>query len=301
MSKILNVGDAIIAPLALPQGGLINGKITASISSNNLIVAIKGLDGNDPSATNPVYVRINGAMQSIAAALSVTVNAGASTFNLGSAELKALKQQLFVYLGFRAASSTVFILLSRIPYAKTYADFSSTATNEKYGAYSGSAPASTDEVVNIGRVDVQNSGTASYNWSLPTGAYVVNHPIYETDWLVYVPQFSAGGSMTFTSVSVEIAEYQLSYNKMFFRVRGTGTTGGSAHTDLQATLPMTPVLPTTAAGICVANTRDATSGTIGLGAGLFNVSNLITRKSDASNYGLSTGRVFWTEGFAPIA
>jgi hypothetical protein len=39
-----------------PEGFLINGKIAVSVAANDLTVAIKGLDGNDPSASNPVYI-----------------------------------------------------------------------------------------------------------------------------------------------------------------------------------------------------------------------------------------------------
>ena len=59
-----------------PEGFLLNGKIVPSVASNNLTVAIKGLDGNNPSSTNPIYVRIGDTIRSITSALSVTKNAG---------------------------------------------------------------------------------------------------------------------------------------------------------------------------------------------------------------------------------
>lgn len=188
------------------------GFISRTVSSNNLTVAIKDRAGSDFSAGNPMVHKIGSAPRSLAGALSVTVNAGTNTFAAGSVFLSGNPIDLFVYLGWRAASSTVFIVISRVPYAKTYADFSATATHEKYGAYSGSAPASTDEVENIGRVNAQNSGTASYNWSIPATSIVVNRPIYETEWLsrnTAALVAGAGGSAGTYAQTSDFAMYKI--------------------------------------------------------------------------------------------
>jgi hypothetical protein len=65
---------------------LINGKLALSVSASILTVAIKGLDGNDPSPSNPVFVRIaqgnpfdgTYAVRKITAALSTTVSSGST-------------------------------------------------------------------------------------------------------------------------------------------------------------------------------------------------------------------------------
>jgi hypothetical protein len=240
--QVSGLGWFKIAPVLAsgPQGFADNYVITPSISSNNLVVALKTINGADPSAADPIPFRINNAKDTLTAALSLTVNAGTSVFNLGAAEFLALKQQLFVYIGWRAASSTIFLALSRIPFGKTYADFSATSTNEKYLAYTGSAPASTDNVEVIGRIDVQNSGTASFNWSLPAGAAVVNRPIFETDELTWTPTWSANGSLTFGSVSNNINSYKIVKNEIRWHLRGVGTLGGTANTTVYYTFPFTP-------------------------------------------------------------
>jgi hypothetical protein len=174
--------------------------ISPSIASNNLTVAIKDYDGTNFSSSKPLVHKIGSTPRTLTGALSVTVNAGTNTFAAGATKMEDLPHDYFVYLGWRAASSTVFILISRIPYARTYADFSATATNELYGAYSGSAPASTDAVENVGRFRAQNSGSASFNWSIPT-AVTVHRPIYETDELSWTPIFTglSVGNGTLTS------------------------------------------------------------------------------------------------------
>lgn len=235
--------DLVAAFLAEIGGGVVSGAqgfgdnyvITPSIASNNLTVALKTIAGADPSLSGKISFRIGNTKRELTAALSVTVNAGASsgagTFNAGSAELNTKDIQLFVYVGWRASDSSLFILLSRIPFARTMADFSGTAANEKYGAYSGAAPLSTDNVENIGRINVQNSGSASYNWSIPTSV-VVNRPIYETDWLTWQPVFGAN----YTSVTTTRARYQLGNRKLSYSCRFVGTSGGGA-TSHTATLP----------------------------------------------------------------
>lgn len=207
------------------------GFISRTVASNNLTVAIKDLAGANFSASNPMVHKIGAAPRSLAGALSVTVNAGTNTFNAGGAELATKEIDYFVYLGWRAASSTVFILISRIPYARVYGDFSSTATNELYGAYSGSAPASTDEVVNIGRVNATLSAGAGYTWSVPATSIIINHPIYETRWLTYTPTITySGGTTNPTSNVIAHALYQVSGRNIHTHIESTLTIGGGNRT-----------------------------------------------------------------------
>jgi hypothetical protein len=130
---------------------MLNGKIVPSVASNNLTVALKGLDGNDPSATNPIYVRIGDTVHSITSALSVTKNAGTNWFNAGSAELATKEIDYFVYLGYNATDGVV-IGFSRIPYVTDYSQFSATSNNEKYCAISTiTNAASGDDYTVVGR------------------------------------------------------------------------------------------------------------------------------------------------------
>lgn len=190
----------------------INGKITRTVVSNNLTVAVKNYDGNDFSAGGPLVHKIGDTPRSLSGALSVTVNAGTNTFNAGSTALAAKEVDFFTYLGWRASNTSMFILISRIPYATTYADFSTTATNEKYGAYSGGAPASTDPVINIGRFNATNSGTASYNWSVPATSVIVHHPIFETR-LLSANAIATGftGALSQNTLSYSLQDRDLHY------------------------------------------------------------------------------------------
>lgn len=192
-----------------PEGFLINGKIVPSVASNNLTVALKGLDGNDPSATNPVYIKSGDTIRTITEALAMTRNAGTNWMNAGSAELATKEIDYFVYYFFRASTQTHGLAISRIPYATLPTDFSDTSTNEKYFS---TTPADTDPVTNIGRFAATLSAGAGYTWSVPTftSANLIQRPIYETRWLDYTATPSYfGGSIDPTSNTLSFSRYKL--------------------------------------------------------------------------------------------
>lgn len=228
----------------------VSAKITRTVSSNNLIVSVKNFDDTNFSAGSPLIHKINNYPRALTGALSVTVNAGASTFDLGAAEHKTLRRDLFVYLGWRVSTASVFILLARIPYARTYNDFSLVATEAKYGAYSGAAPASTDPVEVIGRVSVQNSGSASYNWSVPTEDIIISHPIYETDWTAWTP--TPGG---FSVNPTIVANYKIVMDKLHWILHSSGA-GTSNATTTTITLPLATANVTNLNTFCVGRGQD---------------------------------------------
>jgi hypothetical protein len=220
--------------------GLINGKIVVSVAANNLTVAIQTLAGANPSATDPVYIQIGSVMYSITAALSVTKNAATNWCNSGGAELATKEIDYFIYLGYNATDGVV-VGFSRIPYAALYSDFSATTTNKNYCAISTITHAAAgDNYVNIGRFSATLSAGGGYTWSVPTftSANLVQRPIYQTRWLTWQPVYSAGGSMTYTSVTTTLASYMISYQTLFYTISAIGTTGGTAHTDLYFTVAM---------------------------------------------------------------
>jgi len=172
-----------------PQGFMYNGKISVTVASNNLTVALKGKDGNDPSATNPVYVEIGDTRRSITSALSVTKNAGTNWCNAGSAELATKEIDYFAYLGYNATDGVV-IGFSRIAYATRYDSFSATSTAETYCAISTITNAAAGDYYEVvGRFAATLSAGAGYTWSVPTftAANLIQRPIYETRYLSYVP------------------------------------------------------------------------------------------------------------------
>lgn len=83
-----SAGNAVAVSSPLGGAQIINGKISLSVGSSALTVAIKGLDGNDPSVTNPVFVKVpqntagvfNGtySIRKITGALSTVVSSGST-------------------------------------------------------------------------------------------------------------------------------------------------------------------------------------------------------------------------------
>ena len=285
LAALPTIPPAVTGPEAFGD----NYVITPSISSNNLVLALKTIAGTDASSTNKIPFRIANTKRELTAALSVTLAAGTSIFNAGATEIATKDIDFFVYIGWRNADSTVFVLISRIPYANTYADFSATSTNEKYGAYSGSAPASTDSVECIGRFRAQNSGTASYNWSIPT-ALVINRPIFETDILTWVPTYTASGSMTYTSVTTDLAEYKIVGRILYFEHQAHGTTGGTASTTVYATVPFAARNFAIQIPMGSAYVTD-TGASITSFAFIENTGSKIGyRRTDSTNWGLGSGR-----------
>lgn len=222
--------------LNAPQGFLINGKLSVTVSSNNITVAIKTLAGNNPSDSDPVYCRIGDTVRSITAALSVTKNAGTNWFNSGSAELATNEIDYFAYLGYNSTDGVV-IGFARIPFAQRYGDFSATTTNEKYCAISTITNASSnDNYENIGRFAATLSASASYNWSVPTytPANLIQRPMFQTRVLIWTPTIT-GYSANPTSATYF---YRLIGSTVFINMREAAN-GTSNATTTTYTLPFT--------------------------------------------------------------
>ena len=228
------------APLAIqaPQGFLINGKIVPSVASNNLTVSLKTLAGTDPSATDPVYVRIGDTVRTISAALSVAKADGTNWMNAGSAELATKEIDYFVYLGYNATDGVV-LGFSRYPGANQYSDFSATTTNEKYCAISTITNADAADYYSvIGRFAATLSAGAGYTWSVPTytASNLIQRPIYETRKLTYAPTITAGsGSITSYTAT---GTYKVVANSVRLYNTVTMTNAGTAGGECISTLPL---------------------------------------------------------------
>jgi hypothetical protein len=240
-STLVDLVDSVLAAhqndraleITAIEGLLFGGKISVTVASNNLTVALKSYDGGDPSATEPVWVLINGTWRSVTSALSVTVNAGANSFNAGSGELATKEIDYFVYLGWRAASSAVVIGFARVSHARAYDSvFSGTATAENYGAFS-TAPTAGDDVTVIARFAATLSAGAGYTWTVPTFTSVnlIQHPIFTTRKLTYTPVVTGfSGSPTVSG------SYFINLNTMTFSITVSGTSNATGFT---ATVPFT--------------------------------------------------------------
>lgn len=192
-----------------PQGFLYNGKIVPSVSSNNLTVALKGLDGNDPSATNPVYVRIGNVIRTIVVATSTTLSAGTNRFNSGSAELATKEIDYFVYLYWNSSTNEVGIGFSRLPCFELASQSTNGVEPMFIQANSPNAGSTfldsvnnpTFVLVNIGRFAATLSAGAGYTWSVPTftALNLIQRPIYGTTLLNWVPQLTGCTAATYSS------------------------------------------------------------------------------------------------------
>lgn len=249
MAKILTITDSgsnanLVGPFPGPRGHLINGKIVVSVAANNLTVAIKGWDGNDPSATNPVFVSFGNMIKALTAALSVTKAAATNWANLGSASLGGLEHDLFVYLVWNTnlTPDAVDIFWSRIPYGNVYGDFSATTDNPKYAAINATAPAATDECVLIGRFGATLSLGAGYTWTVPTFTSInlIQRPIYETRELTFTTVRTVSGGTAPTYTTLDAGRYKIVYNRLkgrFNLVNAAGGTAGAGANAIVHTLP----------------------------------------------------------------
>jgi len=227
--------------LSLATGQMINGKIVVTVTSNNITLALKGADGNNPSASNPVYCKIGGVIRSVTAALSVTKNAATNWCNAGSSELAAKEIDYFAYLGYNATDG-VTLGFSRIPYACQYSDFSTTTTDEKYCAISTITNAAATDYYNvIGRFAATLSAGAGYTWSVPTftATNLIQRPIWETRWLYWLPTWG-GFSANPTNV---LHKYKINSRTIHLSIReaAPGTSNGTSFTE---SLPFTPITET---------------------------------------------------------
>lgn len=283
------IGTTNLISFNSPEGFLINGKIVPSVANNDLTVALKGLDGNDPSATNPVYCRIGDTVHAITAALSVTKADGTNWFNAGSAELATKEIDYFVYLGYNATDGVV-IGFARIPYATQYDQFSATATEEKYcGISTITNAAAGDDYTVVGRFAATLSAGAGYTWTVPTFTTInlIQRPIYQTRPIEYLPTVTASGSMTISALSITTVSYIITGNMLDLNLVFTCTTGGSASNTISFSRPMNRSFGSRYAPFAVSV---AESITLGTGTGSLEDGGCTVRKYDISNFGLGTNR-----------
>ena len=207
------------------SNGLVNGKLSVTVSSNDLIVAVKTLAGNDPSTSDPVFIKLDTNIRMITSALSVTAVDGTNWAGRGGTMFAALEQDWFVYLGYNATDGVV-IGFSPIPYARKYGDFSTTSTAETYCKISTITNASSnDPYAVVGRFAATLSAGAGYTWTVPTftPSNLIQEPIYETDWRTWTCTPSQGYSSAPTAT---VYQYQVRGKNCMLSMR-EGTNGTS--------------------------------------------------------------------------
>lgn len=129
------------------------------------------------------------------------------------------------------------------------------------------------------------------DYSLASGAitntfysYQQNPQGYPT-WFNYTPTYGGSASMTYTSVTTNEAKCQAEGNAMTVNIYAAGTTGGTASTELLASLPATSVNTNIRTGAYVRDVGDRVGYAAVTGSG-----NLRVFRADAANYGLGTNR-----------
>lgn len=228
-----------------PEGIMLNGKLSVTVASNNLTVALKTLAGNDPSAADPVAVRMGGVVRLITAALSITRNAGTNWAVAGSAEFATKEIDWFVYLHWYPDSSTMYLMFSRIGYIRNFVDFPNfnSTTDGKTALHSGAVANATDSVVVIGRFAATLSAGAGYTWTVPTytDTNLVQGPIFETRLLSWVPTMGDAslGNGTLTG------SYKLVGKSVKFLIKFTFGSSSSISGNLNFARPFVPLAETT--------------------------------------------------------
>lgn len=210
-------------------------KLSVSVASNNLTLAITHLDGTTPSTARPLAFIINGTLRLLTTSLSVTKNAGTNWCNGGGSELATKEVDYFAYVLWNTTPATdvLDVGFARIPYGRVYSDFSSTTTNEKYLAFgNASTPTSTDDVLLLGRFAATLSAGAGYTWTVPTftNSNLIHHPIYFTRQLSYTPTWAASGTAVALGNGTLTGIYQVNGHEVFCEVAqtmGTTTTYGT--------------------------------------------------------------------------
>ena len=291
-----------VFPYPISEGSMINGKIVTSVASNNLTVALKTLAGNDPSATDPVYIQIGGGLRSVTSALSIVMNAGTTNrFNSGKAELTGKDVDYFLFALWDVTNSVVRLVACPFGYHKFYSEFSSTSTADNFGQVSSGSPSATDPVCVIGRYNaILTFSTPNYNWSIGT-SYIVQGPIDETRVLQFTSVVGADAPMTISAITgTDCQRYQIKGRMMKVMMDLVVTTGGSASNTIKPTHPR----PASGdAGTVYQNPGFVNEGTLSLGHAFLviaNPNNVEIRWYDSRNFGIGANKNFGYNGEFPI-
>lgn len=118
-------------------------------------------------------------------------------------------------------------------------------------------------------------------------------PLGFDDWFSWTPSWDCEGSMTFTSVSLRKAQFKVIGDMVYMLLDASGTTGGTASTGIQATLPINAGDNYTRQAIAI-----YASGSENTGYALIQSSDnkILFRKADTSNWGLGTGKYVFFNG-----
>lgn len=122
----------------------------------------------------------------------------------------------------------------------------------------------------------------------------------DTDWTDWTPSYSATGTMTYTSVTTEIARYKREGSTVYFQIRATGITGVSASTGIYFTAP---VVPSQGSSANLIGGGASAGDIVTLGGALIWVASeqkFRVTKADGSNWNLGSAKVIVVQGFYEV-
>lgn len=211
-----------------------NYKLVPSVASNNLTLAVKNWEWNDPTYWKPIlYKDGGGVVRTITSTLSVTANAWTDHLNAWRTWLATKEVDFFPYFQWNTTTSSTNLLIRRFPEATTMADIVNSWTDEK-GAIGIVNYNATDTLVNIGRFSAILWVSATYLWTLWTD--IKHKPINESRWLDFGTVFT-GFSSSPTSIT---STYKVIWDTCFYRPHA-GVNGTSNATSMTVTAPFKAV------------------------------------------------------------
>ena len=237
---------------------MLDYKLSVTVVSNDLVVALLHADGTTPSTDDPLIFKIGNDWRMISGALSITIADGTNWAAAGSPEVGGQLTGWFPYLVWDSNSSVVALTIARIPYARLVSDFSATTTNV-FHAYNYANFTTTDDVINIGYFEATLSLVAtSYLWTVPTftGANLVHRPTFESRRLTFTPIFTnlTVGDGTL-SASYTATNRGMTLNHLLFTFGSTSSISGSVSFTMPfvaitaAAIPKNPVVAFKDAGV----------------------------------------------------
>lgn len=206
-----------------------------SLSSTDLVVALKTLDGSDPSASVPVKIVVDDTDLEISSALSVTIPASAGdVFDFAAGGIQDHDCQLFVYI--INNNGTPQLGLSPDPTLQTVASVyydagGQTGTPTQSNIVMSGTRNATNACVVAGRINAQQD--SSNDWVSPDTSKVVNRQVFDTDWLTTTPTYSG-----FSTDPAGDLLYKIQRDMMTVKTEATGT-GTSNAADFDIHLPFT--------------------------------------------------------------
>jgi len=128
----------------------------------------------------------------------------------------------------------------------------------------------------------QQSGTG---WADSGGSMFCSKNELTEEWIDWTPVYTPNGSMSFTSITTTTARYKQTGKTFVFELNVSGTTGGSASTNISMTLPSGITTKNQSILICYMNNN----GTNTTGRAVFDgTNNVALAKIDGGNFALGT-------------